>query len=248
MLEHRDRKFLENLNFFQSLPPEESRYLLDSAHSRGYNKHTHIHEQERPVDGFDIVLEGWIRLYRTTQSGKMASSVMLTPGDTYGQSLIILGYKRNLYNAYSVKPARVARIPADLFEERVRHNPQIMYAVNQVLFSRMMSAQRKSEQMALMSADQRVACHLLYLSADLVGKGARFPLPYDKYEIAHHLGLSPESFSRALRHLEAADVHVHGGEITISNFAELAETCRPDCAAGPQECRCAQRLPSSGRE
>jgi CRP-like cAMP-binding protein len=248
MLNDRDRNYLDSTQTFQELPREERDIFLDSAFCLSYPKHAQIHEQGDLVEGYDTVLDGWVRLYRTTPSGKLASPVMLNSGDTYGQSLIILGYKHHFYNASTVKPARIARIPAEIFERRARANPHILFSVNRALFGRMISSLHKAEQRALMSVDQRLACHLLFLTAERAGKGARFPLPYDKYEIAHHLGLSPESFSRAQRRLEAEGLHVRGSEITIESFARLAAFCRPDCAAGMEECRCAQRLPEADQE
>ena len=245
MTNDHDKQLLSGTPFFRTLPVEERDRLINAAQNLNFPRHARIHEQGGYVDGLDTILEGWVRLYRTTPSGKLAAPIMLRPGDTYGQALIVHDNQQHLYTAFAVKPVRMARIPAELFKSRIMANPQILFSVNKALFEKVMASLRKTENMILMTAEQRVACHLLNLSADKLGKGATFPIPYEKYEIACHLGLSAESLSRILKKLKSVGVYSFGSEVKITSFARLARLCRPDCAAGSGECCCAARLPGN---
>jgi CRP-like cAMP-binding protein len=242
MLEEADIAFLYKLDFFRGLPDQDFRVLIANGESVSYGKHSIVHNQGDTVESFEIVVEGWIKLSRMTLNGEESVAVMLTTGEVIGEGPVVLEQEHYFYTAEAVRATRLIRIPAPLLK-RIEANSNLMVLFVRSLYDKMSSLLRQSENSSLMSAKQLVACHLLYFSADIEGKGGTFVMPYDKYDAAHSLGLSPESFSRALTSLKSHDVHVKGREIRIADFAKLAGLCRPDCAAGINECRCVGRLP-----
>lgn len=60
------------------------------------------------------------------------------------------------------------------------------------------------------------------------GTPGQAALPYEKNLIASELGITRESFSRALASLEQAGIQVSGQTIMIVDAARLATACQPD--------------------
>ena len=77
------------------------------------------------------------------------------------------------------------------------------------------------------ASTERVGCYILALS-QRQGTPDRAKLPYGKHLIASELGITRESFSRALAALEAAGIEVRGDTILIRDAVRLSEKCRPD--------------------
>lgn len=246
MLDDNDIAFLDKLDFFQGLPEQDFRILITNGESLTHRKHTIIHNQGDAVESLEILVDGWIKLSRMTLSGQESVAVMLSSGEVIGEGPVVLGQEHYFYTAEAVRATRLIRIPAPLLK-RIEANSNIMLLFVRSLYNKMSALLRQSENISLMSAKQLVACHMLYFAEDLTGKGGTFTMPYDKYDAAHSLGLSAESFSRALRDLGPYGVETKGREIRIADFAKLAALCRPDCAADIDECRCVGRLPAEER-
>ena len=99
----------------------------------------------------------------------------------------------------------------------------------------------ENEHMILMSAPQRVGCLLLQLSSGMISQGGTFTFPYDKSLAAQRLGMTPETFSRALSKLKPVGVSVNGPEIRVESFHCLAEYSCGHCSAEQEDCKSAAR-------
>jgi CRP/FNR family transcriptional activator FtrB len=86
---------------------------------------------------------------------------------------------------------------------------------------------RQVKNLKLRSSVQRVGCYLLTLSKRQ-GTPGQAVLPYEKNLIASELGITRESFSRALANLEQAGIRVNGQTIMIVDATRLATACQPD--------------------
>ena len=86
---------------------------------------------------------------------------------------------------------------------------------------------RQIKSLKLRSATERVGCYLLALSRHQ-GTPDRAILPYGKSLVASELGMTRESFSRALSALQGAGIAVHDKTIAILDPTRLAAECRPD--------------------
>jgi CRP/FNR family transcriptional regulator, transcriptional activator FtrB len=86
---------------------------------------------------------------------------------------------------------------------------------------------RQIKNLKLRSSTQRVGCYVLALSKRQ-GTPNRAILPYEKTLIASELGITRESFSRALSSLERFGIRVEGQTIAIFDGSRLASECTPD--------------------
>ena len=93
---------------------------------------------------------------------------------------------------------------------------------------------RQIKNLKLRSGVQRVGCYILTLAKRQDTN--RVILPFEKNLIASKLGITRESFSRALSRLQKDGIAVQGEVITIRNPARLAAVSGPDpLIDGPEE-------------
>lgn len=228
--------FLQALPFFRGLPDAARAGLTGTSVLRPYARGTALFRDADAADRFFIVCEGWIKLSRMTGEGEESVIGLYTRGDIFGESAIF-GEGAFSGTATAAADSIVIEIPAPSLRATVRDFPEVMTRITQAMAREMHKVQMEYEHIAIMSAPQRVGCLLLQLSAGLPGKGASFAFPYDKGLAAARLGMTPETFSRALAQLKPMGVTVKGSDITIDSFACLSSFCCGHCSAGAAPCR-----------
>lgn len=228
-------KFLQGLNFFSGLPDADMRSFLKS-NVKTYAKHSRLFSQGDSADRFFVIMNGWIKIFRTAPDGGESVIALYTSGDVFGEAAIFggAGYP---FSAEAAEESRVLEIPAPMLRERARTNPKIMDRVMRSMSRELHQTQMENEHLALMSAPQRVGCLLLQLSSGMIGKGGTFSFPYDKSLAAARLGMKPETFSRALSQIKPLGVEVRGPEIHIKDFSRLIDYCCYHCSSPPGECQ-----------
>ena len=153
--------------------------------------HDRIMSQDDPATAFFIVIDGWVKLYRTTPSGDDTVIEMITMGHSFAEAVAFTG-NRYLATAEAVSEARVARIPADHLVRCIRQSPDIALGMIASISQHMHNLVQKVEQLKAQSGVQRVAEFLASLSLAERGHCA-VVLPYDKLLIAGQLGLNSEN-------------------------------------------------------
>ena len=84
--------------------------------------HEWMVRQDDPATAFFIVIDGWVKLYRSTPSGDETVIDILTKGESFAEAVALTG-NRYLATAEAVSDARVARIPADHIVRCIRAIP-----------------------------------------------------------------------------------------------------------------------------
>ncbi len=212
-----------DIEVLRQLPLFETGALLQAATVRDHAKGSHLFLQGDAATRLFVVISGCVKLYRVTEDGEEAVVGLFTRGDMFGEAA---GLENAVYpsSAQVAEDARIAEIPARALRGM---QAQLMGAMAQELHRLRMENEHK----ALMDAAERVGCLLLELTSD--GKTA---FPYDKALAAQKLGMTPETFSRALAKLKPLGVTVDGPGIRIENPARLAHYACAHCSASGAEC------------
>jgi CRP/FNR family transcriptional activator FtrB len=138
-----------------------------------------------------------------------------------------------LAQARVLEPSRLLLIQAAPFRSAVLHEPALARAIIDSLSGQYRRMVRQIKNLKLRSSTERVGCYILALArrhgADTV------VLPYEKGLIASELGITRESFSRALAALQRDGVQVQGDRISILDPIRLAQVSRPDPLIDPDE-------------
>lgn len=235
-VDNRTAEFLQGLTFFAGLPSADMEAFLGAATVRDYKKGEALFHQGDAAESLFIVVSGWVKQFRNTAEGEQAMVLLFSRGEVFAEATIFPGSVYSL-SAEAAEDARVLAIPGAVLRSRAMKNPDITGRMMASLSREIQNLQRQTEQMAIMTAPQRVSCLLLQLSSHMIGKGGTLTFPYDKSLAAARLGMTPETFSRALMQLKPHGVTTRGPEITIDSFSRLTEFSCGHCTALPGECR-----------
>ena len=221
-----DLQIISRIAVFRGLKAETVEHIVAPATALMLRPHEGIMTQDDPATAFFIVINGWVKLYRTTPSGDDTVIEMITRGHSFAEAVAFTG-NRYLATAEAVSEARVARIPADHLVRCIRQSPDIALGMIASISQHMHHLVQQVEQLKVQSGVQRVAEFLASLSLAEQGHCA-VVLPYDKLLIAGQLGLTPESLSRAFARLRGIGVVVDASHVVVKDVAKLRQLANDD--------------------
>jgi CRP-like cAMP-binding protein len=229
---------------FRAMGEELTRSLVRNRTPRLYDRGEVIFRQDDPADSFFLVLAGWVKLYRELVRGQDVVVAMFTAGETFAEAVMFRG-GRYPATAEAVSPARVLRLDGTVLRRTITENPQIAFDMLAATSMHLKRLVEQIEQLKAHSAPERIAGFLLAQTPVRKGR-VEIALPYEKSLIANRLGMTAESFSRALMKLRALDVTVERASVVIADIGRLADFVdgdpdmpgrQPACAEPPQTAR-----------
>lgn len=165
------------------------------ATDKTYAKGQFLMQEGEKSDGFFLVLEGKVRVYKSSPSGREKVLLIAETGMTFGEDALF-GEGKFLEMAVALTKTRALLIPRHEFLSLLDKNSGLALQVMEALSMWIKRLSSSVENVAFLSARDKTARFLLGLSnknqSDIV------ELPAKKKEIADQLGLAPETFSRAL--------------------------------------------------
>jgi CRP-like cAMP-binding protein len=221
-----DLQIISRIAVFRGLKAETVEHIVAPATALMLRPHEGIMTQDDPATAFFIVINGWVKLYRTTPSGDDTVIEMITRGHSFAEAVAFTG-NRYLATAEAVSETRVARIPADHLIRCIRQSPDVALGMIASISQHMHHLVQQVEQLKVQSGVQRVAEFLASLSLAEQGHCA-VVLPYDKLLIAGQLGLTPESLSRAFARLRGIGVVVDASHVVVKDVAKLRQLANDD--------------------
>ena len=178
-----------------------------------------------------IIAKGWVKLFRTSEEGHHAIVAMCQQHDLCGDERFLA---EGLYHSHAeaISETILYKMPYEKFiYYRTYHLDFVNNLVN-LLTKTQQFYMHEVEHRTLQNAPQRLGCFLLRLCYPQDKGTARISLPYDKYHIAHQLGMQAETFSRALKKLcNSLDIRIANHEVFIQDVAELADYVCGACSS-----------------
>jgi CRP-like cAMP-binding protein len=224
-----DLQVVARIALFRGLRAETVEHIIAPATATMLRPHDWLTRQEDPATAFFIVIDGWLKLYRSAPSGEETVINMLRKGDSYAEAVALTG-NRYLASAEAVTDARVARIPADHLVRCIRQHPEIALAMIASTSQRLDNLIQQIEQLKAQSGLQRVAEFISSMCAVQHGSTV-IVLPYDKVIIASRLGLTPEYLSRAFARLRTLGVVVNASRVMVQDVGRLRQLAGEDRGA-----------------
>ncbi|GBD41503.1 CRP-like cAMP-activated global transcriptional regulator [bacterium HR39] len=217
---------LRRVPLFENLPDRELALLLADAHLRRAERGSVLFLQGEPAERLFVVLEGWVRLWRSTARGQDVTIHIFGPGESIGEAVVFLGTDYPV-TAEVVADARLLVLQRATFLDRLHRHSELCFRVMASMAMRLQRFVRQVEQLAARSTVERLAAFLLRLAAVRSGS-ATVELPHDKVLVAARLGMQPETLSRAFARLRAHGVEVHGHRVVIRDVERLMELLGDD--------------------
>jgi len=214
-----DLHSLSRVPLFSGLTPGDMRRLLATSSIRNYSEQTTLFMEGEQADHLFVVMEGWVKLYRSCEDGKEVIITVTSPGESFAEAAI---FDSTVYpvSATSVTDVRLLVVGAEAMLRELRENMDFTFNMLASMSRQMRSNIILVHQLCAMSSTERLAAFLLGLS-DVIQGEARITLPLDKSLIAARLGMQSETFSRALGKLKRLGVSSSGHSVIIKDVAAL---------------------------
>lgn len=195
-----DESLLIGLPPFSILDRAQIREMLDQAVSRRYDEGATIFQEGAEAERFFLLLDGYLRVVRTTPDGDQIIVLHISPGQLFG---IAPALQRDTYPATSIAAAESIALswPVSLWSDFTTRYPGFATESYRTLGQRLGQIQETLTEMATQAVEKRVASAVLRM-ANQSGKktenGIEIAFPVTRQNISDMTGTTLHTVSRLL--------------------------------------------------
>jgi CRP/FNR family transcriptional regulator len=205
---------------FDGLTGEELDRIREIAVDRFYDRGRTVFFEGDPGDGFYVVVDGKIKIYKMSPEGKEKILHIYGPGQPFGEVPVFAG-KRFPANAQALVKCHLLFFPRSDFVRLISDQPSLALNMLAVLSGRLRQFTTQIENLALKEVPARLASYLVYLAREQEASGA-VTLDISKGQLASLLGTIPETLSRIFARMSGAGlIEVDGRKIALLNMEGL---------------------------
>ncbi len=227
-MERRTREMLRGLAIFRDLSDSALDEVAERTVMRSLPRHGQLFRRGEACHGLYVVVEGRVKVYRSSPDGREQVLHVQGPGDTVAEVPLFDGGPYPA-SARALEDTRILFLPRDAFQWLYQHNPEIADAVIRDLGRRLRRMVALVEKVSLKDVHARVAATLLEYAeaADAAYDGASFTVPRTQEELAGELATTRESVARGLARLRRdGAIEQMGARVRILDIARLGAAAR----------------------
>jgi len=210
---------------FSDLPESHLEEIKNIAVERHYNKGEIIFSDGDEGDGFFVVVEGLVKIFKVSLEGKEQILHIYGPGEPFGQVAVYAG-RSYPASAQTIAKSHVLFFPRAAFVDLITRIPSLAMNMLAVLSKRLREFTVQVENLSLKEVPGRLAAYLVYLADEQQNKD-NITLSISKGQLASLLGTIPETLSRIFsRMAELNLIEMDGRNIKLldrSGLEKLAE-------------------------
>ncbi|HVK99607.1 MAG TPA: helix-turn-helix domain-containing protein [Dongiaceae bacterium] len=204
-------------------------------HSRPLRRGEHLYLAADPFRSIYMILQGTVKTYCLTEDGDEQITGFLTVGDCFGFDG--LNTLKHTNSAKSLDRTQVCEISFERLEQLCRQIPRLQHYAFQLASRQILQEQKLLQFLGKRGAEARVAYLLLnFIGRVNEGQAVTRPiqLPMTRYDIANYLGLSVETVSRVLSHMQQEGmIRMRGRLATIVSAEALAHCAQVETRVMP---------------
>ncbi len=206
---------------FDGLPQDQLEEIRRIAVGRHFKKNELIFIEGDTANGFYLVADGKIKVFKASSEGKEQILHILGPGEPFGEVPVFSG-KSFPANAQALAKSYLLFFPRLAFVKLITDHPSLALNMLAVLSMRLRQFTVQVEHLSLKEVPGRLAAYLIYLSQEQ-GKDT-VSLTISKGQLASLLGTIPETLSRIFARMsEQKLIMVSGKSISITDRLALEE-------------------------
>ena len=193
--------------------------LLKDSVRRTYSEGETIFMQGDTARAVFIVLSGFIKLSRMTPNGTEAVVTIMGRNRSFAEAMVLRGEPYPV-TAEAITDSTLLQIDGVRLRQFLLENQEFAIRMLASTFVHLQGLVDQIERLKAHTGVQRVAQFLADLTDEKTGP-CEVRLPYNKRLIAGHLGMQPESLSRAFARLREHGVRVDASKAEIDDIATL---------------------------
>ena len=215
-------EIIANISAFNGLSPGQLEEVRQIAVKRDFTKGEPVFFEGDRGNGFYIVIDGLIKVFKLAPDGKEQILHIIGPGEPFGEVAVFAG-RSFPANAEALAHSRLLFFPRDDFVNLISRNPSLALKMLAVLSMRLRQFAVQVESLSLKEVPGRLASYLLLL-ADEQEEPEGAVLPISKGQLASLLGTIPETLSRIFAKMAGQGlIEVSGRNIRILNRSGLED-------------------------
>jgi CRP-like cAMP-binding protein len=215
-------QIISDVPLFNGLPEEQLNDVRQIAVNRFYDKEKTIFIEGDPCDGFYIIVDGRVKIFKLSFEGKEHILHIYGPGNPFGEVPVFAG-KKFPANAQTLLKSHLLYFPRTAFIDLISQNPSLSLNMLAVLSMRLRQFTIQIENLSLKEVPGRLASYLLYLAKEQ-GRTDTVMLTISKGQLASLLGTIPETLSRILAKMNKQGlVETSGRDIRLLDIAGLED-------------------------
>lgn len=212
-----DRSLISSLSLFEGMAADDLDRVLNAARSLRFSAGSNIFEQEEDAHSFFVLLDGHVRVMKTTPDGQQVTVRYITPGELMG---IAQALGRTTYpaTALAVVDCVVLAWPGTVWSQFAASFPSFGVNTYKTVGERLQDTQMQVVEMATKQVEQRVAHALLRLinqRGKKTEEGIAVDFPISRQDIAEMTGTTLHTVSRLLTAWEEKGL-VKGGRRKVT--------------------------------
>jgi CRP/FNR family transcriptional regulator len=212
---------LARVPLFENLSPNDVLRLAASARRQHYPKDAVIFRQGQQADGIYILLDGAVKLLRSSPDGRQQILHTVAPPNAFAEAAAFAGGKFPAH-AVALAPCDCLFLPREALLEQIGKYPEMTMRLLASMSLRLQQFARLIEDLSLREVSGRLARYLIEES-ERVGR-RKYRLPLSKGELAQQLGTSAETLSRTFtRFREQGLLDTSGQQVHLLNVDALGE-------------------------
>jgi len=216
------RDVLARLPHFRGLAPAVLDAVLATATSLTLQAGEILFREGDPCDGFFVVAQGHIKVFRLTSEGREQVVHDIPAGRTFAEAALFHHGRYPVWGSALKSPTVVIKLNGPAFLALFASEPELAGSMVGSLCNWLHTLLERIETLSLVSAGARLAHHLLRLPAASEGEHLVVTLELPKKDLASELSITPETLSRLLaRWRDRGWASVDGAHVTLRDLHAL---------------------------
>lgn len=226
-LSEADREVMLQVPLLAALGEDRLAGLVEKCRVNCYERGEHLFRAGDVADHFYILLSGHLRLVKTSPLGEETVMHFLTRPGSFAEAVSFAGRSYPV-ECEVIEDCEIVAIPRASYLEILRSAPDVVGDVLSALLRWERFFLEEIYKLRHTRPIQRIASFLIDFedrSGEVLDAGQATSFP-EKRQIASRIGITPETFSRSLRKLEASGAIAAGPKLQILDRAALIELAR----------------------
>lgn len=207
---------------FNGLSEKQLNEIKSIAVDRRFKKGEIIFTEGDEGNGFYVVIDGQVKIFKLSPEGKEQILHIFGSGDPVGEVAVFAG-RSFPANAEAITATRVLFFPRTAFLDLISANPSLAMKMLAVLSMRLRQFTIQVENLSLKEVPGRLAGYLIVLSEEQQNE-EEVTLPISKGQLASLLGTIPETLSRIFAKMSTQGlITVQGRRIRLLDLPGLVD-------------------------
>lgn len=214
---------------FVGLTEDSIQTLLSNSFMKKFPTGKQLVQQgDTPIHLY-FIIDGSAKTSRYSPEGGEAIIRLLHAGETFMDAVIFMGGKSPI-SVVTLEDSHFLMVPAETVRRHALYDSQFACNLLKIVTKHYKNAIQQIDSIITKSPVERLGYYLLKQHLEQGSDSMDISLPFQKSMIANHLGMTPETFSRALHQIKNLGVDVDHEKITLRDAYALCHFCDPDTA------------------